>query len=187
MRGELIAEKVEDAEDGIGIPRRVGHDLSGLEFRLTGRTSSAAIKASAATINYFDKGKAIYITMPSAASVMEPVLNHLLDSEKIQRGPDTPEGVYTRRVEKRILYVNSTTARQTVVIPGYWREVWNGSQVHETLILKLYDVQLLEPVKGLQLDKVMQSWTQFMRSPKQSTRNSELCPAAERPRSSCNL
>ena len=33
-RGELEAEKVEDAEDGVGIPRRVGHDLGGLEFRL---------------------------------------------------------------------------------------------------------------------------------------------------------
>lgn len=51
-RGELIAEKVEDAEDGIGIPRRVGHDLGGLEFRLLLKDDGKQMEAVAQSSGY---------------------------------------------------------------------------------------------------------------------------------------
>ena len=56
--------------------------------------------------------------MPSTASVMAPILHHLLESEEIHPGPVTPEGVYARLVDSRVLYVNSTAVRQLLQYPA---------------------------------------------------------------------
>jgi beta-galactosidase len=107
--------------------------------------SGMGIHAPAITVNHFGKGKAIYVGMPSTASVMGPILNYLLRSEGLKHGPDSPDGVYARIVEGRTLYVNSTTARQKVNVPGSWRESLNGKLVHDTLELEPYEAELLEP------------------------------------------
>jgi len=107
--------------------------------------SGSSNKEPAITVNSFGKGKAIYVSMPSTASVMGPILDHLLRAEGINRGPATPEGVYARVVDTRILYVNSTANRQTVSIPGAWRETLSGKHVHDVFEMKPFETELLDP------------------------------------------
>lgn len=106
-----------------------------------------AVQSPAVTVNHFGKGQAIYVAMPSTAEVMAPVLNHLLSSQKIQRGPETPDGVYARVVGARTLYVNSTSAKQTIKIDGSWRGALSGKSVRDSVKLAPYESELLEPAK----------------------------------------
>jgi beta-galactosidase len=100
---------------------------------------------AAITVNHFGKGNAIYVSMPSTASVMGPILNHLLKTEGIHRGPDTPEGVYARAVDSRILYVNTTAARQTINIPGTWQDTLSGKRIHTSFEMDPFGAELLNP------------------------------------------
>jgi beta-galactosidase len=72
----------------------------------------------AVTINKFGKGAAIYLATESKESVIGPVLNHLYKIAGVQRGPQTPDGVYARVVDGRTLYVNTTSDEKAIPIPG---------------------------------------------------------------------
>ena len=109
------------------------------------RYSGVNTKAPAITVNHFGKGQAIYVGMPSTANVMSPILKYVLQSLKINPGPATPDGVYARGVEKRVLYVNSTATQQTVRTPGTWQDVLTGKPVRDSLSIPPYDSELLEP------------------------------------------
>lgn len=99
----------------------------------------------AITINDFGNGQALYIAMPSTPTVMAPILRHLIASLGIRRGPDTPDGVYARTVDGRTLFVNTTTSPQTISLPGQWRLTLSGKDLHDTLHLKPYESELVEP------------------------------------------
>jgi beta-galactosidase len=52
------------------------------------------------------------------ASAIGPLLDSVIKSVGIQPGPKTPEGVYARAVDGRILYVNTTQEEQRIPITG---------------------------------------------------------------------
>ncbi len=72
----------------------------------------------ALTINRFGKGNALYLATVSEASVMKPVLDSLYSLAGVQRGLQTPDGVYARVVDGRTLYVNSTDEEKRIAIHG---------------------------------------------------------------------
>ena len=101
----------------------------------------------AITINQFGKGQALYIAMPSSEMVMQPIVEHLITSLGINRGPDTPPGVYARKVDGRTLYVNSTSLERSVTVPGSFHGTLSGSDAQGVLVLKPYEVELVEGLK----------------------------------------
>ena len=138
----------------------LGYQLDGTTYQTDAKfyevleTSTAAALASfsggkiqtpAITINHFGKGEAIYVAMPSTAAVMGPIVNRLLKTEGIEHGPDTPEGVYARVVNNRVLYVNSTTLPQTVNVSGTWRETLSNKKASNAFVIEPFGVALLEP------------------------------------------
>jgi beta-galactosidase len=72
----------------------------------------------AITANRFGKGEAIYLATWPKASAIGPLLDSVIKSVGIQPGPKTPEGVYARAVDGRILYVNTTQEEQRIPITG---------------------------------------------------------------------
>jgi beta-galactosidase len=76
------------------------------------RFTNVADHAPAVTINKFGKGNAIYLATESNPSAIGPLMNYIYTIAGIQPGPKTPEGVYSRVVDGRTLYVN--TSQQTV-------------------------------------------------------------------------
>lgn len=72
----------------------------------------------AITLNKFGKGTAVYLATESKASVIGPVFDHFYASVGVERGPQTPEGVYARVVDGRTLYVNTTSQDQRIPIAG---------------------------------------------------------------------
>jgi beta-galactosidase len=98
----------------------------------------------AITVNTYGKGRAIYLAVPAQMAVLAPLVRRLYAELHIEKGPDTPSGVYARVVEGRTLYVNTTAEEKTVTINGSRRGVISGKLYAGTIHLKPYDAELLE-------------------------------------------
>ena len=88
----------------------------------------------ALTLNRFGNGKALYLATESNISAMGPVASYLLKLSGIPKGPETPEGVYARVVEGRVLYVNTTGEQKRILVEGSKRglitkRVYSGAVV----------------------------------------------------------
>ena len=58
------------------------------------------------TSNNYGKGQAIYVGLP-AGNILDPLLDDLIKDLSIKRGPDVPEGIMARQIDKNhFLYLN---------------------------------------------------------------------------------
>ncbi|WP_242102086.1 beta-galactosidase [Lysobacter sp. M2-1] len=96
------------------------------------------------TLNRFGKGRAIYVATPAQPQIMRPLYRQLYASLGIEPGPKTPDGVYARVVEGRVLYVNAAGEPRDVPIDGTMSGVLSGKRWTGTLQLPPFGVDLLE-------------------------------------------
>jgi beta-galactosidase len=101
-------------------------------------------KSPAITVNNYGKGRAIYIAVPSQMSALAPLVRSLYADLAIEKGPETPGGVYARVVEGRTLYVNTTGEEKTVPIGGPRHGIISGASYEGFIRLKPYDADLVE-------------------------------------------
>jgi beta-galactosidase len=101
-------------------------------------------RSPAITINNYEKGRAIYVAVPAQMAVLAPLVRSLYGSLSIEKGPETPPGVYARVVEGRTLYVNTTDEEKTVAVRGSKRGVISGASYVGVIRLKPYDAELVE-------------------------------------------
>jgi len=98
----------------------------------------------AITVNRFGKGRAYYLATPAQPQIMKPLLRQLYGSLGIEPGPRTPDGVYAREVDGRVLYVNTTWAPVELPIAGAMNGVLGGQRFEGKLRLEPLGVELLE-------------------------------------------
>jgi beta-galactosidase len=101
-------------------------------------------KSPAITVNNYGKGRAIYIAVPAQMSVLAPLTRSLYSDLGIQKGPDTPRGVYARVVGGRTLYVNTTDEEKNVPINGTKHGVVSGESYNGAIRLEPFAADLLE-------------------------------------------
>jgi beta-galactosidase len=136
------------------------------EFTLHGKTEKASIgfyevlepktakamalftntleKSPAITANVYGKGRAIYLAVPAQMAALAPLVRSLYSELAIEKGPETPSGVYARVVEGRTLYVNTTSEEKAVNIRGSKRGIISGTSYEGVIRLKPYDADLVE-------------------------------------------
>jgi beta-galactosidase len=112
--------------------------------QVLGRFSNVDGNPPIATINRYGKGRAIYVAVPAQTSIMGPLYRSLYKEIGIQPGPKTPEGVYAREVEGRMLYVNTTEQTKEINLDRPRKSVLTGEQRSGTLQLGAYAVDLLQ-------------------------------------------
>ncbi len=100
----------------------------------------------AITVNHFGKGRAIYVATLAQPQIMKPLLRQLYASVGIEPGPKTPDGVYARAVDGRVLYVNANWSPVEVPITGAMKGVLGGQRWEGSLKLEALGVELLEPL-----------------------------------------
>ncbi len=83
------------------------------------------------------------MAVPSQMSVLAPLIRSLYSELGIERGPDTPPGVYARVVDGRTLYVNTTGEDKSVSIRGTQRVI-SGASYEGLIRLNAYGVDLVE-------------------------------------------
>jgi len=101
-------------------------------------------KSPAVTVNEYGKGRAIYVAVPAQMQVLATLVRSLYSELAIEKGPETPEGVYARVVEGRTLYVNTTGVEKTISIRGSKHGVVSGASYQGVVRLKPYDADLVE-------------------------------------------
>lgn len=136
------------------------------EFSLNGKTEKTAIgfyevlepktakpmalftntpeKSPAITVNRFEKGRAIYVAVPSQMEALAPLVRSMYSELAIDKGPQTPSGVYARVVDGRTLYVNTTGEEKAVAITGAKHGIMSGTSYEGVIRLKPYDADLVE-------------------------------------------
>jgi beta-galactosidase len=108
------------------------------------RFTNTPEKSPAITVNSYGKGRAIYVAVPAQMPILAPLVRSLYADLGIERGPETPSGVYARVVEGRTLYVNTTGEEKTVPISGRLRGILTSSLYDGAIRLKPYDADLVE-------------------------------------------
>ena len=98
----------------------------------------------AITVNRFGKGSAYYVATPAQPQIMRPLLRQLRAELGIAAGPKTPDGVFARAVDGRVLYVNTNNAPVDVAIDGAMHGVLSGKRFAGTLRLEARGADLLE-------------------------------------------
>lgn len=100
-------------------------------------------KSPAITVNRYAKGRAIYVAVPAQLAILAPLVRSLYPALAIEKGPETPSGVYARVVDGRTLYVNTTGEEKAVPIRGNKRGIISGTSYESVIRLKAYDVDLI--------------------------------------------
>jgi beta-galactosidase len=100
-------------------------------------------KSPAIAINRYHRGQAIYLATAAVPSIIGPLVRALYTSLHIERGPETPAGVYARDIEGRTLYVNTTMETKSVSFKGTRIGVLSGRHFSSSLLLGPYGVELL--------------------------------------------
>ena len=101
-------------------------------------------KSPAITVNNYGKGRAIYVGVPAQMAVLAPLVRSLYSTLDIEKGPETPSGVYARVVDGRTLYVNTTGGEKTVALDGTRHGIINDTLYEGVIRLKPYGVDLVE-------------------------------------------
>jgi beta-galactosidase len=101
-------------------------------------------KSPAVAINRYGKGQAIYLATAAQPSIVGALVRGLYTGLGIERGPETPPGVYARVVEGRTLYVNTTTETKSIRFEGTKSGVLSGRRYSGSLQLEPYGVELLQ-------------------------------------------
>lgn len=152
--------------DVFGLKTNAFYDQSSLNFDLEGREvetgvhryevlepSTAAVLARfttttdhtpALTVNKFGKGKAFYLAVESNPSAIGPVLRYLRKITEVEPGPPTPEGVFARVVEGRVLYVNTTTEEKKIPIAGIKKGIITHHRYEGSVVLGPQEADLVE-------------------------------------------
>lgn len=152
--------------DVFGLRTNAFYDVPALSFELDGKSiettahryevlepSTAKVIAQftnlphsvpALTINSFGQGKAAYLATESNPSAIAPVLRYLCAMTGVQPGPETPEGVYARIVDGRVLYINTTLKEQTIPISGSKKGIITGREYENVVVLHGFEADLVE-------------------------------------------
>jgi beta-galactosidase len=109
-----------------------------------GNFTNLESKPAVASLNKFGKGNAIYVSVPANKAVMQPIYKKLYTQLSIQPGPQTPEGVYAREVQGRMLYVNTTTDKKEVLLSKSVTGVLSGKKFNKKIDLDAYAVEFVE-------------------------------------------
>jgi len=89
-----------------------------------GRITSLDKDYPIVTSNRYGSGRAIYVGLPANSGMMGPLVDGLIDTLAIRRGPEVPEGVMARQIDERhVLYLNVSGEPKSIRLKGPSRSV----------------------------------------------------------------
>ena len=97
------------------------------------------------TAHNYGKGRAIYIGLPVKGEVLNPILDELITSLSIKKGPEVPAGVMARSIDDRhMLYLNVSNTPQTITVKGKARSILFDKEYKDEFVLQPYEPEFIE-------------------------------------------
>jgi beta-galactosidase len=97
------------------------------------------------TSNKFGKGRAIYVGLPAKPDILNPLIDDLIDELSIKKGPDVPEGVMARQIDKNhFLYLNVSSEPKIIQVKKNSRSILFDKDFSGNFTLAPYEPEFIE-------------------------------------------
>jgi beta-galactosidase len=97
------------------------------------------------TCNKYGKGKAIYIGLPARGEVLSPLLDDLMSELAIKKGPNVPDGVMARQIDKdHVLYLNISGEPKEIQMKGNSRSILFDKDYSGNFLIAPYEPEFIE-------------------------------------------
>jgi len=97
------------------------------------------------TSNKYGKGKAIYVGLPASGEVLNPLVDELIDELGIKKGPQVPDGVLARQIDKNhILYLNTGRKPVEIRLKSAFKGILTGKDFVDSFTLPSEEPELIE-------------------------------------------
>jgi beta-galactosidase len=97
------------------------------------------------TTNTFGKGRAIYIGLPARSEMISPLIDDLIKELSIKKGPDVPEGIMARQIDKNhFLYLNVSNLPKEIKMKGNSKSILFNKEYTGNIIVAPYEPDFIE-------------------------------------------
>jgi len=97
------------------------------------------------TVNKYDKGRAIYVGLPADGSILNPLVDELIDELGIKKGPNVPSGVMARQIDKNhLLYLNVSGEPKEIKINRTSRSILFDKDYTGNFTIAPYEPEFIE-------------------------------------------
>jgi beta-galactosidase len=97
------------------------------------------------TLNNFGKGKAIYVGLPAKVETLNPLIDELINTLSIKKGPEVPEGVMARQIDNsHILYLNISGEVKEIKMNGISRSILFDKDYKGNFTISPYEPEFIE-------------------------------------------
>jgi beta-galactosidase len=97
------------------------------------------------TSNKYGKGRAIYLGLPARGEVLIPLIDDLITELSIKKGPDVPEGVMARQIDKNhFLYLNVSSIPKEIQMKGNSRSILFDKDYTGKFTIAPYEPEFIE-------------------------------------------
>jgi len=97
------------------------------------------------TSNKYGKGRAIYVGLPADGSVLNPLLDELIDELGIKKGPNVPSGVMARQIDKNhYLYLNISGETKEIQMKGKSASILFDKNYNGNFTIAPYEPEFIE-------------------------------------------
>ena len=97
------------------------------------------------TSNKYGKGRGIYIGLPARDEVLSPILDNLISELSIKKGPDVPDSVMARQIDKNhVLYLNISGETKEIKMKGNSRSILFDKDYSGDFSIPPYEPEFIE-------------------------------------------
>ena len=97
------------------------------------------------TSNKYGNGRAIYIGLPARGEILNPLLDDLIIELSIKKGPNVPEGVMARQIDKNhILYLNVSGTPKDIQMKGNSHSILHEKDYTDNFVIAPFEPEFIE-------------------------------------------
>ena len=97
------------------------------------------------TSNKYGKGRAIYVGLPANGTVLNPLVDELIEELDIKKGPDVPSGVMARQIDgTHFLYLNVSGTPKEIQMNGKSRSILFDKDYNGNFTIAPYEPDFIE-------------------------------------------
>jgi beta-galactosidase len=97
------------------------------------------------TTHKYGKGRAIYIGLPARGEILSPLLDDLISELSIKKGPNVPEGIMARQIDKNhFLFLNISSEYKEIQMKGNTRSILFNKEYTGNFTIAPYEPDFIE-------------------------------------------